>query len=70
MSLTLLQKRKEVRFWFPATIPAPYEPPGSALSGDIKFKKFCLGPLTNKFSKQCLQGRGIQLKVPVSQCKL
>ena len=28
---TLLQKRKEVRFEFPATIPVPHEPPGSGL---------------------------------------
>ena len=34
---TLLQKWKVVRFWFPATIPVPYEPPGSGLSGNIKF---------------------------------
>ena len=36
---TLLQKQKEVIFWFPATIPAPYEPPGSGLSGNMKNKK-------------------------------
>ena len=36
---TLLQKQKEVRFEFPATIPVPYEPPGSGLSGNINFKK-------------------------------
>ena len=35
--LTLLQKRKEVRFEFPATFPEPYEPPGSGLSGNINF---------------------------------
>ena len=36
---TLLQKRKEVRFEFPATIPVPYEPPGSGISGNINLKK-------------------------------
>ena len=44
-SVTLLQKRKEARFWFPATIPAPYEPPGSGLSENIKIKKIYGGTL-------------------------
>ena len=42
-AVTMLQKRKEVRFEFPATIPVPYEPPGSGLSGNINFKKIYRG---------------------------
>ena len=42
-AVTMLQKRKEVRFEFPATIPVPYEPPGSGLSGNINSKKIYRG---------------------------
>ena len=45
VSATLLQKWKVVRFWFPATIPVPYEPPGSGLSGNINLKKSTQGPI-------------------------
>ena len=38
-TLTLHQKRMQVRFWFPAGIPAPYEFPRSGLSENIKIKK-------------------------------
>ena len=49
---TLLQKRKEVGFWFPATIPAPYEPPGSGLSMNLKYS--AQGPsLTNFRNSVC-----------------
>ena len=43
LSATLLQKWKVVRFWFPATIPVPYEPPGSRLSENIKMKNLQRG---------------------------
>ena len=48
---TLHQKRTQVRFWIPATIPAPYEPPWSGLSENIKIKKIYRGTLTSDFSK-------------------
>ena len=36
LEVTPLQKVQQVLLWFPATIPAPYEPPGSGLSENIK----------------------------------
>ena len=48
---TPLQKGTQVRFWFPTTIPAPFEPPWSGISENIKIKKIYRGVLINTFSK-------------------
>ena len=48
---TLLQKRKEVRLEFPATIPVPYEPPGSGLLENIKIKKIYREVISRQISK-------------------
>ena len=45
------QKRTQDRFGIPATIPVPYEPPGSGLSENMKMKKIYRGTLTSDFSK-------------------
>ena len=42
---TPLQKVQQVFLWIPATILAPYEPPWSRLSENMKFKKICRGTL-------------------------
>ena len=48
---TPLQRVQQVLLWFPATIPAPYELPGSGLSENIKLEKIYRGTLTSEFSK-------------------
>ena len=45
---TLHQKRTQVRFWFPARIPAPYEPPWSELSENIKITEGCIFIVVHK----------------------
>ena len=37
------QKCPRVLFWYPAKIPAPYEPPWSRLSENTKIKKIYVG---------------------------
>ena len=51
LPLTPHQKRTQDRFGIPATIPVPYEPPGSGLSENMKMKKIYRGTLTSDFSK-------------------
>ena len=51
LTTTPLQKVQQVLLWFPATIPAPHELPGSGLSENIKIKKIYRGTLTSEFSK-------------------
>ena len=48
---TPLLKVQQVLLWLPATIPAPYELPGSGLSENIKIKKIYRGTLTSELSK-------------------
>ena len=53
---TLHQKGTQVRFLFPARIPAPHDLPWNGLSENVKIKKIYRGVLSRKFWKTtCLQ---------------